>query len=347
MANSFSAAWTWVSNLFVSVWEGIKGVVTGFVEWLSPVVDMILAPFRAIGNVIGGIIGSVKSWFGETVEIGKTELAAMNENKMALAAAKPVQNGAPAPATQTAAPAAAPAFTASVVNAPGPETASLIAAPALTATGAVAAPSPVLPVAPSASAGTITAGADTALTEHLAAASRKGIAGNDISVSASDAFATAGASAAPVSPGGSLSATVTPGVDMAELNRQAQTSPFMESLAAANTAVTPAVDMAGLNRQAQTTPFMESLATANTAVTPGAGMADFERGAALDFQEAVRPRQAAVETPWREPERQPKKETPRVFNIKNVNLSADDIYHLLDFALQLELAVHEPVEALV
>jgi hypothetical protein len=178
------------------------------------------------------------------------------------------------------------------------------AAPALTATSALAAP-----VAPSVSAGTATAGANAALAEHLAAASRKGIAGSEISTGASAAFMNAP---------DTITATVM-----------------------------PAVDMAGLNRQAQSTPFLESLAAANTTVTPGVDTADFENGAALDFQEAVRPRRAAVETPWREPERQPKKETPRVFNIQNVSLNADDIYHLLDFARQLELAVHEPVEAVV
>jgi hypothetical protein len=115
-----------------------------------------------------------------------------------------------------------------------------------------------------------------------------------------------------------ITATIMPGVDMGELNRQAQTTPFLESLAAANTTVTPAVDMAG-----------------------------FESGAAVNFQEAVSPPQAAVETPWREKEQQRKKETPRVFHIENVNLNADDIYHLLDIARQLEQAIHEPVEALV
>jgi TP901 family phage tail tape measure protein len=311
IANSFAAAWTWVSNLFTSIWEGIKGVVTGFVEWLSPVIDAIIKPFKDIGNVIGGIIGSVKGWFGETVEMGKTELAVMNENKMAAAAAKPVQTNQPAPATQTA----ASSYTASAINASGPETASPITTPALTATGEVAVPSliapvaSIAPVAPSVSAGTMTAGADTALIEHLAAASRKGIAGSETSAAASNAFMA--------SPD-TITATVTPGVDMG-----------------------------GLNRQTQTTPFLESLAMANMTVTPALDTTDFENSATANFQEAVRPRQAAVETPWREPEGQQKKESSRVFHIENVNLNADDIYHLLDFARQLEQAIHEPVEALV
>jgi hypothetical protein len=274
-----------------------------------------------MGNVIGGIIGSVKGWFGETVEMGRTELAGMNENKIAAAAAKPVQTVAPTPVTSqpvqtnlppSATQTAAPSYTASTINVLGPETASPITAPALTETSAVTVPTlaaPVAPVASSFSKGTVTAGADTALIEHLAAASRKGIAGSEISATASNAFMN-------------LPDTIT-------------------------AAIMPAVDMGELNRQAQTTPFMESLAAANTTVTPGVDMADFESGAVVNFQDAVRPPQAAIETPWRERERQQKKETSRVFHIENVNLNADDIYHLLDFARQLEQAIHEPVEALV
>jgi hypothetical protein len=253
VTGAFAAAWGWVSELFVSVWDGIKGVVLGFVEWLSPVIDMILAPFRAVGNVIGGIVGTVKGWFGETVDIGKTEIAAMNENRARVTGAGPVEAAAP---TQTA---------------------TSIAAPSLVETNVIAAPSLAGSAAPvsALSAGTTTAaGANTALAEHLAAASRKGIEGM-VNTSASDAFMGAGAS-------------VVPGIDTAE----------------------------------------------------------FESGAAVNFQEAVRPRQAAVETPWNAAEPpQTKKETPRVFNIQSVNLNADDIYRLLDFARQLELAVMEPVEA--
>ena len=269
----------------------------GFVEWLSPVIDMIIAPFKAIGNVIGGIIGSVKGWFGETAAIGETELARMNETKTAQAAARPVETSAAAPETQSA----APAFAVSAV--PGMEAAAGVTAPSLTTTSAIA--TPALGGAAQTATGSSGSG-NAALAEHLAAASRKGIAGT-VSTAASDAFMGAG-----------TPAPITPRVDMEELNRQAQTTPFLESLTAANTAITPRVDMA-----------------------------EFENGAAVDFQEAVRPRQASVETLWNAPEERAKKETPRVFNIQSVNLNADDIYHLLDFARQLEQAIHEPVEALV
>jgi len=75
VTGAFASAWMWVKDLFFGVWENIKGVVLGFVEWLRPVIDIITAPFRAIGNVVGGIVGKVKGWFGDTVEMGQVELS--------------------------------------------------------------------------------------------------------------------------------------------------------------------------------------------------------------------------------------------------------------------------------
>ena len=251
VAGAFAAAWGWVSNLFTSIWEGIKGVVLGFIEWLSPVVEAIIAPFKAIGNAIGAIIGSVKGWFGETTDMGRTEIAAMNTNHTQNATAQPVETAPSLPVTQTA---------------------TTITAPSLAATNITAAP---MPAGAALSAGTATAGENTALAEHTAAASRKGITGT-VSAAASNAFMDAGSS------------------------------------------VAPSVDIS-----------------------------DFENNAAVNFQEAVRPRQAAVETLSNTPENRTERSAPRVFNIQNVTLNADDIYHLLDFARQLEEAIHEPVEALI
>jgi phage-related protein len=278
VTGAFAAAWLWVSDLFTSIWEGIKGVVMGFVEWLSPVVDAILAPFREIGNVIGGIIGSVKGWFGETVELGRAEMAAWEKNKTQTAA-RPVETAALI--TQTAASLlAAPSFSAAPVV-PVTETASSITAPVCTTTSAAAA------LSPAGSAGAVTApvlaGAGTAagssgnslLSEHLAAASRKGIAGT-VSTAASDAFMNAGTPAA------------SPGIDLASYENEARTS------------------------------FAEAAGT-----TP----------------------RESITAPWNAPEERREKPAPRVFNIQTVNLNADDIYRLLDFARQLELAVMEPVEA--
>jgi hypothetical protein len=120
----------------VSVWDNIKGVALGFVEWLSPVIDLIICPFKQIGNVIGGIIGTAGGWFGETADMGKTGIARMSENKAVMdAAAKPGETAAPI--TQTAAsPLAVPSFSAAPVV-PVTETASPITAPAFTAANVI------------------------------------------------------------------------------------------------------------------------------------------------------------------------------------------------------------------
>ncbi|GAB6392501.1 MAG: phage tail tape measure protein [Treponematales bacterium] len=156
VAGAFAGVWTWVKDLFVSIWENIKGVVLGFVEWLSPVIDAIIAPFQAIGNVIGGIVGAVKGWMGETVDKGNTKLAEMSAAK---AAAKPAEAASLAKPSDMGA-IAAPSF-------------GTIAAPAMSTTMAGA-------------------GGNALVAEHLAAASRKGIAASDISYAASDAFMGAG-----------------------------------------------------------------------------------------------------------------------------------------------------------
>ena len=111
---------------------------------------------------------------------------------------------------------------------------------------------------------------------------------------------------------------------MEELNQQVQSSPFLESLAAVNPELIPSVSAA-----------------------PAVDLSDFETGTAVNFQDAVAPRRTVVETPWNAPEPQREKPASRVFNIETVNLNADDMYRLLDFARQLEHALHEPVEALV
>jgi TP901 family phage tail tape measure protein len=73
VSGTFGGVWTWILDLFTSIWESIKGVVLGFVEWLSPVIDAILAPFRWLGETIGGILDTVGGWFRE--EDGSTDLA--------------------------------------------------------------------------------------------------------------------------------------------------------------------------------------------------------------------------------------------------------------------------------
>ena len=198
-----------------------------FVEWLSPVIDLIIAPFRAIGNVIGGIIGSVKGWFGETVEIGETELAKMNENKMRDAAAKPVQTATPASVAQSA----APVLTATSAVAPG-----IIEIPAQN-------------IAPQAVTTTALSSGGSLAMEHSEAARRKGVAASDISRTASSAFDAAG--------------TYTPPAPGADWPHAAAGNPFLESLPV--TTITPSVGVPDIDSEARVR-FAEAMPSRREAV---------------------------------------------------------------------------------
>jgi hypothetical protein len=136
----------------------------GFAEWLRPVIDVILAPFKAVGNVVGGITGAVKGWFGETAGMGKAALEGSAANKKAVAGAQA------AGTAQTVE--IKPEFDMSNYK-PGSEA---VKTPAAVTTGAASGGGSGLPA------------------ERLAAASRKGISGA-VSPAAPDAFMGAGTAA--------------------------------------------------------------------------------------------------------------------------------------------------------
>jgi phage-related protein len=309
VTGTFVAAWTWVSDLFVSIWEGIKGVVMGFVEWLRPVIAMIIAPFKAIGDAIGGIINTVKGWLGETVAMGTTELTRMNENRGRDASARPVQTDTAMRAPQTAASLSAPSFTASVAM-PGMEPISGITAPSLATTSAVSTPSLTASVAstPAISTGSATAGMNAALMEHFAAASRKGITGREISTAGSDAFMNVG-----------------------------------NSLATANASITPTVDMGELNQQAQSSPFLNSLATTNATITPTVDMGEVDKQVSMSFPDAMPRQQQPFDLPVHA-ETSEKKAITRTITVQNVNINVDELSRIAQFVHRLEHAVLQPEE---
>jgi hypothetical protein len=79
VTNAFSRAWTRVSEIFVSIWEGIKGIIIKFIDWLWPVIDKIIAPFKAVGKAIGSIINTVGGWFSDAANAGNTALDAYDK----------------------------------------------------------------------------------------------------------------------------------------------------------------------------------------------------------------------------------------------------------------------------
>jgi TP901 family phage tail tape measure protein len=194
VTGAFAAAWTWVSDLFTSIWEGIKGVVLGFVSWLQPVIDVIIAPFKAIGTVVGGILDTIGGWFGDTASTGTSAVAQINSTLAKDTGAK-VATAAPVAGAATAAQVAAPSLA---------TTTSAIAAPELGASSSQI------------NVGTSSSGKSSLLAEHMAAASRKGIAGSEISTAASDAFMSVGSA-------------ISPSADFADISADARTS-FQEAM---------------------------------------------------------------------------------------------------------------------
>jgi hypothetical protein len=214
----------------------------GRVEWLRPVIDVILAPFKAIGNVVGGIVGAVKGWFGETVDMGK---AALEE----IAASKKAVSDAQAQAVDTTQTIGImPKFDMSNYKLDGDVVKSPVTAKTGTASG----------------------GSSALLAERLAAASRKGISGA-VSSAASDAFMSAGSAALPalqtVSAQSPATATATV-VDLPALRQEtqsvfpaaAQTSSIQSPAATA----VPSFDLFTLQQETQNV-FPEAAARAQTA----------------------------------------------------------------------------------
>jgi predicted Fe-Mo cluster-binding NifX family protein len=156
-----------------------------------------------------------------------------------------------------------------------------------------------------------TSGGGGLLEEHLAAAGRKGIAASEMTATASDAFMSAGITVPP--------AAATPIMDMVELNRQAASNPFLDSLSASSTAtVTSGMDT----------------------------IADFDREVPATFQEAM-PRQNAAFAPWPQPETKTAKNEPHTINVTNLYLQADDCFEIFDIVRQIKQTVYSPEEVAV
>jgi hypothetical protein len=144
------------------------------------------------------------------------------------------------------------------------------------------------------------------VSEHLAAAGRKGIAGTDITYTASSAFDDAGATA-----------TITPTVDMTELNKQAQANPYLDSLAGATATITPTMDMT-----------------------------EWDKQVSMTFPDAMPTQQKPFDVPVRV-EAPAEKATTRSITVQNVNINVDELYTMYRFFQQIEHAVLQPQEVMV
>jgi hypothetical protein len=103
--------------------------------------------------------------------------------------------------------------------------------------------------------------------------------------------------------------------------------------------------MAELNRQAASNPFLDSLSAPSAAtITPGMDMANFDEEVPATFREAM-PKQSTAFTPWSQSEAKPSQKERPSFNVQNLYLQSDDMKNMYDLYLQLEMVFGNQEEA--
>jgi TP901 family phage tail tape measure protein len=75
----FTAAWTGITGFFSGLWDGVKSIFMGFVSWVGSIIEPIIAPFRAIGDTIGGIFGKIGGFFKGLAGDSAASGAGMNQ----------------------------------------------------------------------------------------------------------------------------------------------------------------------------------------------------------------------------------------------------------------------------
>ena len=71
--------WDSIKDFFGNLWGNIKSVFQGFIDWLSGKVEAFTAPFKAIGDVVGGVFSKVGGFFKGIFGGGKESGAALND----------------------------------------------------------------------------------------------------------------------------------------------------------------------------------------------------------------------------------------------------------------------------
>jgi hypothetical protein len=310
VTGAFTGAWGFVADVFTGIWENLKGVVLGFVEWLSPVMDVIHAPFSAIGNAIGRIAGKVSGAAG-----AGNEAAAAKQAELALAAAPGLQA---ASATVTTAAGQSPAAT----GLPAPEVPqTTVSAPALQPVTAQPVPAAAGPVtAVPAFSGAVSMG-PVPIEPVTAVPSFTGAAG----IGAAPALDSAAAGAVPVSPA----------VPAATESVTAFAAPPRASAPElTHTASSAFTDALGLS--------------AMSTLAPGIDMSDLERQVDMRLQAVPIPQAPVIEPPRQKNGAEPLGRTgPVSITVNNLTVQAKDIQEAVDFYHILINGVHQPEEAAV
>lgn len=56
--------WDSIKTFFVNLWNNPKETIMGFIDWISGKVEAFTAPFKAIGDVVGGVFSKIGGFFG-------------------------------------------------------------------------------------------------------------------------------------------------------------------------------------------------------------------------------------------------------------------------------------------
>jgi TP901 family phage tail tape measure protein len=85
--------WDSIKTFFVNLWNDPKATIQGFIDWIGGKVEAITAPFKAVGDVVGGVFSKVGGFFKSIVGGGAESGAQLND-----AFASGIQSNASAPA---------------------------------------------------------------------------------------------------------------------------------------------------------------------------------------------------------------------------------------------------------
>ena len=84
--------WDAIKEFFVNLWNNPKETIQGFIDWVGSKVEALIAPFKMVGDVVGGVFNKVGGFFKGLVGGGKESGAALND-----AFASGIQSNAAAP----------------------------------------------------------------------------------------------------------------------------------------------------------------------------------------------------------------------------------------------------------
>jgi len=84
--------WDAIKQFFVNLWDDPKATIMGFIDWIGGKVEAFVAPFKAVGDFVGGVFDKVGGFFKGLVGGGKESGNALND-----AFASGIQSNASAP----------------------------------------------------------------------------------------------------------------------------------------------------------------------------------------------------------------------------------------------------------